>query len=336
MRWEYPTLLLLALAVPILLGMTVAWLDKKLNIKLAQFFIPDRLKELSRGVNLRKRYLKRILILLALSACFMALARPQFGFDEQESLQSGIDIILVVDVSKSMLAQDVKPNRLERTKLGITDFIQKVGNDRIGLIPFAGKAFLMVPLTRDMDALAESLEALDIDLIPRGGTNLDEALEQGKRSFDSHSASRKVLILLSDGDNLEGNAVAAAKGLSEAGIELYTIGVGTSSGEIIPVPTADGGTNFVQDESGKYVKTMLNESFLVDVARAGRGAYYPLGVQGDGLMAVYQQVAQKVPGKAMGGKQIIQTPREYFPLVILLAWILLAVEFMLVEFRKTV
>ena len=234
MQFAHAIWLVAGLAACALLSFSFVHFHRKGQIALQKFASGRLLEQLTQNVSVRRRQIKRILILAAVAALFVALARPQAGFEWKEVKRKGIDILMAVDTSKSMLATDVKPNRLERSKLGIMDFVSKLQGDRVGLIPFAGTAFLMCPLTLDYAAFRQSLDALDTEIIPRGGTDLASAIREAEFAF-SNNANHKILVLVTDGEDLEGEALSAAKNAARKGLTIYTVGVGTPAGELIPL-----------------------------------------------------------------------------------------------------
>ena len=194
-----------------------------------------------------------------------------------EVKRKGIDILFAVDTSRSMLAEDLTPNRLERARLGIIDFVRRLEGDRVGLIPFAGSAFALCPLTLDYEAFRESLNALDTDLIPRQGTDLASAIKEAERLFDENGNNHRVLVLLTDGEDIQGDVIDAAKAAAKKGMAIYTVGVGSPEGANIPIQMRNGRTDFVRDESGKVVRTTLDESTLKKIAEETNALYVPLG-----------------------------------------------------------
>jgi Ca-activated chloride channel homolog len=237
-----------------------------------------------------------------LALFIVAMARPLFGFTEEEVLSSGRSIMLAVDTSRSMLAEDIKPNRLERTKLVAAELIRKLPGDKIGLIAFAGRAFVQAPVTQDHGALFEALEQFDTDIIPRGGSNLGEAIDLAVEAFTGYlpdgslnekfstnpppiRQSAQALLIFSDGEELEGSAIEAAKRAEQRGVMIISVGVGTAEGTVIPVQETgrgifgqqtQGAPDYQRDESGKIVKSQLIEKNLVAVANETRGLYIPL------------------------------------------------------------
>ena len=235
--------------------------------------------------------------LIALGLLITALARPQLGMVEEEIVTSGRSVMLALDTSRSMLVEDLRPNRLTRTKLVMNDLIVKLPTDRIGLIAFAGKPFLQAPVTQDHDALLETLEQCDTEIIPRGGSNLAEAIDlaistfkganlppgktmeslsaEEKALLEKSQATSQALIIFSDGEELEGTALAAAQRAKDAGVTIISVGVGTAKGGVIPNPDTKG-RDYMRDEKGTLVMSGLNKEILEQVASVTRGLYLPL------------------------------------------------------------
>jgi Ca-activated chloride channel family protein len=195
------------------------------------------------------RRLKQGLIAAGVLLAVFALARPQWGYDWQELSARGVDVVFVIDTSRSMLSQDVLPSRLERAKLAIYDCVEKMTGNRVGLVAFAGDAFLQCPLTLDYDAFRQTLEAVDTNTIAEGGTDLGVGLDVAAKALED-SGNHKIIVLLTDGEDLEGQGVTEAQALAGQGVTIYTVGVGTPAGEIIPILNASGQTDFVRDERG--------------------------------------------------------------------------------------
>lgn len=306
-------------------------MEQQGQARMERFVAAHLLGRLTGNISPRRRLLKKWLWLAALFCCFLALARPQYGFRMVEVKRKGIDILFALDTSKSMLTEDVRPNRLERAKLAIMDFVGRLEGDRVGLLPFAGSAFLMCPLTIDYSAFEDSLTTVNTAIIPRGGTDLARAIGLAESSLQSN-ANHKILVLLTDGENLEGDALAAATKAAQKGMTIFTVGVGTTAGELIPVP-AGGPGNFVKDESGKFITSRLDEKSLSAIAQAAGGIYVPLGKNGEGLDTIYQQKLSLLPKKEVAEKQH-KEPLERFSWPLGAAVLLLMVEFM-VSGRKS-
>lgn len=298
--------------------------------ELERFAASHLLGKLCKNVSPERRTVKKILILAAVACCFLALARPQYGFKWVEVKRKGIDILFAVDTSKSMLAEDVRPNRLKRAKFAIMDFVSQLEGDRVGLMPFAGSAFLMCPLTIDYGAFESSLEAIDTTIIPKGGTDLAAAITEAEAVL-SNEANHKILVFITDGENLEGDALHAAQTAAEKGMTIYTVGVGTREGELIPL-TSNGKTGFVK-EDGKFITSQLDETMLTKIAEAAGGLYMPLGAKGEGLQAIYQEKLSLVPKEELAEKRHkVALERFVWPLGA--AIVLLMLEF-IVSGRKS-
>ena len=289
---------------------------------LAKFASPRLIAELTRTVSRPKTAIKNALVFFAVAAVFAALARPQWGYRWEEAKSRGIDIIFAIDTSKSMLAEDVKPDRLERAKLSVLDLIDVLKGDRIGIVAFSGQAFLQCPLTLDYDAFRMSLEALDTDIIRRGGTNISAAINEAEAAFASTS-NKKIVILISDGEELEDSAVKAAGKAAKSGTIIYTLGVGGAKGEYIPVRDATGAVSLLRDESGQLVQSRLNEEILTKIAKVAGGFYAPLTA--NGMDAIYNDGLKKIPSEELSSK-MKQSAIERFQIPLGIAVLLLAVS----------
>ncbi len=289
-------------------------------------FAQDALIEhLTQSTNPSKKFNQMILLALVFVFSIFALMRPQWGYQWQEVKQEGIDILLAIDTSKSMLTQDVKPNRLERTKLAVQDLVKKLNGDRLGLIAFAGDAFLICPLTVDYSGFLLSLNDLDTDTIPRGGTNIEGAIKEGFKAYEKISSKNKVLIIMTDGDNLEGDPLGAAKKAKEMGVKVYTIGIGTKEGELIQTTDENGQKQFLKDDQGNYVKSRLNETLLEQIALTTNGVYVRASGAQFGLDLIYNQELAKLTKKEFQSKMEKKYYERFqFPLAI--AFILLFTE----------
>ncbi len=298
---------------------------------LEKFAAQHLIGRLTRNVSGSKRRSKNILLLLAVMMCFTALARPQYGFQWVDVKRKGIDLLFALDTSKSMLAEDIKPNRLKRAHLAILDFVEQLNGDRVGLMPFAGSAYLMCPLTLDYEAFEDSLAAVTTDIIPRGGTNIAAVIDAAAETLNN-AANHKILIILTDGENLQGDAVQAAEAAAKQGLTIYTVGVGTSQGELIPVAEA-GGKGFVKDQEGKFVTSRLDEKTLKAIAEKTGGLYAPLGMAGEGLETIYQKKLTLVPKEELAERRH-KVPLERFEWPLAVALIFLMLELLIGERKK--
>ena len=213
-----------------------------------------------------------VLMLAGLALCIAALARPQWGEVTSEIKGRGRDVLILVDVSRSMLANDLPPSRLKRAKLAAEDLVRQLGSERIGIIAFAGTAFLQAPITADHAAVLTAIQELDPEIIPQPGTNICAALRCAEEAFDRTEGGQRALVLISDGEELEADGVALAKELS-AKMRIFTLGVGSPEGSVLMVPSPKGGMEYIRDEAGKPVLSKLDESRLEEIATAGGGFY---------------------------------------------------------------
>jgi Ca-activated chloride channel homolog len=259
---------------------------------------------LTGSVSPLKRLLKTVLLITAVALLFVAMARPHLLYDWQEESRSGVDILLAVDCSKSMLTEDVKPNRIERAKLAIADFADRLPDNRLGLIAFAGDAFLECPLTLDHDAFQTAVRDLDTDTIPRPGTDIATAIDLAVDALKSQPNNLKFLILVTDGEDLEGRVLDAAKNAAQSGLKIYTVGVGTPNGDLIPERDDSGAVQYHRDAGGQEVQSKLDESTLRQIAELTGGAYAALGQRGEGLDEIYSRYIEPLP------KQNIEERRE--------------------------
>lgn len=232
-----------------------------------------------------KGWVRMILFSLAFAFFVIGLARPQIGAKLSEHKSHGAEIVICLDVSNSMLAEDYSPNRLDRAKLAISRLADKLKDDRIGLIVFAGSSFVQLPVTTDYVSAKMFLGSIDTESVPVQGTAMGDAIITGIRSFSAQSEKSRVIIVISDGENHEDDPVAAAKEAAENGIRVYTVGVGSSEGQPIPV---DGG--LLKDKDGEIVVTKLDEDMLRQVAKAGNGAYVHAGNDEFGLNPIIDDI----------------------------------------------
>ena len=244
--------------------------------RLREFVSPRLLPQLSGTVNRFRRALRFGLQLFGLVCAIVSLAQPRWGYTFQDVKRKGLDLLIAVDTSRSMLSNDVPPNRLERVKLAAQDLINELEGDRVGLIAFAGRAFLQAPLTIDYEAAVESINDLDTKTIPEGGTNISEAIALASRTFGKSAMGNRALIIFTDGEELSGDAAKSAKAAADTGVRIFTVGVGTPEGSLIPISGEDGGTAFVKDSAGQVVKSKLDEKRLREIAQASGGFYLHL------------------------------------------------------------
>jgi Ca-activated chloride channel homolog len=276
------------LAIPIL-ALLFARAEQRATTRLREFVSPRLLPQLSATVHRTRRLVRFGFLMLGLAFAIVSLAQPQWGYIYEDVRRKGLDLLFAVDTSRSMLSNDVQPNRLERVKLAAQDLVNQLQGDRVGLIAFAGRAFLQAPLTIDYEAAVESVNDLDTKTIPEGGTNISEAINLALNTFGKSAAGNRALIIFTDGEELNGDAVKTAKAAAEAGVKIFTIGVGTPQGSLIPITSDDGATAFVKDSAGQVVKSKLDEKRLEEIAQATGGFYLHLG---DGPRTMSQLYSQ--------------------------------------------
>ncbi|CAK8716829.1 VWFA domain-containing protein [Candidatus Electrothrix gigas] len=301
--------------------------------ELKKFVAPKLLQGLTGNVSSSRRQLKNVLFIFGIACLFLALARPQYGEQWIEVRQKGIDILIGVDVSKSMLVQDIKPSRLGRAKLAIRDFVSKLEGDRVGLLPFAGTAFLMCPLTTDYEAFNASLDTLDVGSIPKGGTDIGLAIRKGKEVL-SNEANHKIFVLVTDGEDLSEYAVQAAKEAKKDNMVVYTIGVGTPEGELIPVASQGQVGRFIQDAQGQFITSKLDEQTLTTLAETTGGLYAPLGSTGQGFDTIYEKKLSLIPQEEHEQRRR-KIPIERFPWPLAAAVLVLSIDFLVTGRRSS-
>jgi Ca-activated chloride channel family protein len=289
MKFAQPIWLLVGLIACAALLWRYRRFDARQRAELNEFASERLIAQLTASVSATRRQFKRALVVAGIACVAIALAQPLVGFRWEETKRKGLDLLLAVDTSKSMLAQDVKPDRLTRAKMAVEDLLGHLDGDRVGLIAFAGNAFLQCPLTLDYDAFRQSLDAVNVGIIPRGGTDIASAIHEAEAALDGQGHNERILVLLTDGEDLEGSALEAARSAAKNGLKIFTIGVGSANGELIPLVDEKGGTQFAKDSSGQFVKSHLDESMLKQIADATGAMYQPLGQQGQGLETIYQK-----------------------------------------------
>jgi Ca-activated chloride channel family protein len=298
---------------------------------LAQFIEARLLSQLTVGVSPARQKIRFALVILAVAFLILALARPQRGFDLQEVEQRGLDIVVAVDTSKSMLATDIAPNRLARARLAALELMQKAGTDRMGLVAFAGNAFLECPLTIDNTAFQQCVQALDVNAIPQGGTAIAAAIKTALTAFKEGN-HHKVLVLFTDGEDNDTGALEAAQDAAKAGLKIFTVGIGTAAGDLLRVTDANGNSDYVRDEQGNVVKSHLNEALLQQIAGATGGFYVPLR-GANTIDTLYERGLAPLP-KSEGKERLVRRYHEQFHWSLAAAILLLLAEIFLPERRS--
>ena len=261
--------------VPILI-LLFARAEKRAAARLRAFVSDRLLPNLARTVNRRRRKFRFALTLLGVCLAIMALAKPRWGYTYQDVKRKGLDLIFAADTSRSMLSNDVAPSRLQRVKLAAQDLLNELQGDRVGLVAFAGRAFLQAPLTIDYDAAVEAISDLDTNTMPEGGTNISAAIDLAVQTYGKSAIGNRALVIFTDGEELSGDATKTAKTAADAGVRIFTVGVGTPEGSLIPITGEGGATGFVKDSNGQVVKSKLDEKRLKEIAETTGGFYIHL------------------------------------------------------------
>jgi len=252
------------------------------------------LADISSSFDPRKRRVKNFLLVLAVLMLAIGLMRPQWGFRWREVKRKGIDILIALDTSNSMLAEDVLPNRLDRAKLAIKDLVKKLRGDRIGLVVFSGTAFLQCPLTLDYEGFLLSLDDVDVSAIPIGGTSLSRAIYTSIASYEGGAGDDRALIVITDGEDLEGGIEKAIEKARAEKVKIYSVGIGSPEGELIPVTNSRGKQSFLKDAEGNVVRTRLEEGTLQKMALETGGMYVRGTGAEFGLDLIYEEKLSKM------------------------------------------
>ena len=325
-RFEEPLYLYLLLLVPLLAGLHYAtnYFRKR---RLARYGDVSLMKELMPDVSAVRREVKVWLMLLAFAMLVFVLARPQFGTKEETRKRQGIEAIIAMDVSNSMLAEDVTPNRLEKAKMLVSSIVDKMTDDKIGLIVYAGEAYTQLPITSDYVSAKMFLETISPAMISTQGTDIKQAIDLAMKSFTPNQQASKAIFVITDGEDNEGGAMEMAKAAAEKGIKVYVLGIGSPQGAPIPMPGS--GSQYIVDNSGNVVVSKLNEQMCRDIAAAGQGAY----IYVDNSSSAQEQLSGYVDklGKTEMESKVFSEYDEQFQAVALLALFFLIFEVCVIE-----
>ncbi len=323
-RFENPIYLWLLLIIPILIIIKIMmwYVQRK---KLSRIGNPTLLKELMPDVSRFRPWVKFLLLITALSSLILALARPQFGSKISHEKRNGIEAIIALDISNSMLAQDVQPSRLDKSKLMIENLINSFINDKIGLVVFAGEAYVQLPITSDYVSAKMFLSDITPNLISTQGTDIARAIRVSLSSFTQQKGVGKAIILITDGEDNEGGALEAVKEAKEKGVNVFILGVGDSKGA--PIPLGNG--EYLKDNHGQTVMTALNENMCKEIAQAGSGTYIHI----DNTSLAQEQLNNELSKLQKGDSDAVvySEYNEQFQIVALFSFILLLIEVCLLE-----
>jgi Ca-activated chloride channel family protein len=321
---EYLYLLVIIPAL-IMLFMILFSLRKK---ALKRFGNMQVIEPLMPGLSFARPVIKFMLIVVALASLIFGIARPQFGSKLREIKREGVEIIIALDVSNSMMAEDIQPNRLERAKQAIAKMVDRLVNDKIGLIVFAGDAYIQIPITTDYVSAKLFLNTISTDIVPKQGTAIGSSIELGMKSFTQQEETSKALIIITDGENHEDDAMETAKAAVEKGIKVHTIGIGLPKGA--PIPVYSGGQkNYLKDNSGETVISKLDEDMLRKISAAGEGVYIRSTDTRVGLDKLFDEI-NKMEKQEMEAK-VYSDYDERFQYVFAIGLFFLLLEFFILE-----
>ena len=281
--------------------------------QLANFADENLAAQLLAAHSPMRRIVKNALVLLGIICLGIAFARPQWGLYSEKLEQQGEDTIFVLDTSKSMLVADVRPNRLERAKLAIMDYVRRHGRGRVGLVVFAGQAFLQCPLTLDYDAFTDTLQSIDVNAVPVPGSDVGRGLDEAVHALEKNPG-RKLIVLITDGEDLAGAGVKRAEELAKQKVTIYTVGVGTEAGGLIQIYGETGAIEPMRDQNGQPVVSHLDEKTLRAIAENTGGEYQALGAIGEGMDKVRVAVTTGATKLAEGLVRTSGVDRFHWPL----------------------
>ena len=332
MRFAEPIYFFLLIGV-VMLGLFVFWAIGRKKRLLNLFGDLPLLLKNAPYISFARQRTKVVLVLAGLALVCVALARLQFGTHMEKLEREGLDIVIAIDLSNSMLARDIKPYRLEKAKQEIRSIIERLKGDRIGLVAFAGEAFVQCPLTLDYAAARMLLSVMDQNTVSVQGTSLESAINAARKAYSQQEKKHKVLVLLTDGEDHEGRAVEAAADARKDGIRIYTVGIGSPAGEPIPVMDRKGEqVGFKKDRQGEVIVSRLDEATLQKIALETGGKYYHATAGELELDRIFEEISTMEKKELEGTLVTRYDDRYQWPL--LLALILVAAEFFVSERKK--
>ncbi len=324
-RFASPEYLFLLLVIPVLTLIFIVYrIQKQRNI--IKFGNPELLQNLMPNVSTARPVVKFVLQMISIALLVIVLARPQYGTKIEEVKRQGIEVMIALDVSNSMLAEDVAPNRLEKSKRMLSQLIDRMENDKVGLVVFAGEAFTQLPITVDYVSAKMFLNSISPKMIARQGTAIGSAIELTVKSFSAKSEASKAIILITDGENHEDNAVEAAKMAKDRGMVVHVIGIGKPEGSPIPIA---GTMSFMRDKSNNIVVSKLNEEMCMEIAQAGKGIY----VRADNTNTALRAIAKELDelSKTEISTTVFSDYNEQFQSFAILAFVILLIEILMFD-----
>ncbi len=326
-RFEHPDFLYLLILVPVLAFASLL-IGQRQKRALERFGNPELLQPLMPSASVVRPIIKFYLMLLAFIAIIFTLAGPQFGTKLETVKRKGIEIMIALDVSNSMNAQDIEPSRLDRAKRAIYQLVDKLKNDKVGLIVFAGEAYTQLPITTDYPSAKMFISSINTDIVPTQGTAIGAAIRRSMSSFSPQEDVNRAIVVITDGENHEDDAIGAAKAAAEKGIKVYTVGMGLPKGAPIPIAGGDK-NNFMKDREGNVVISKLNEAMLADIAKAGDAEFIAANNIRKGMNDLVDYLS-KLEKTEMEAK-IYSDYENQFQYIAWIALILLLIDFMVLD-----
>lgn len=329
-RFEQEIHLYALVILPILLVFfMIAWNARKKALQ--RFGNNSLLVQLMPRVSKYKHGVKFVLLMIALAFLIVGWANPQWGTKKEKVKRKSADIFIALDVSRSMMTEDVRPNRMERAKVFAQKLIQGLQGERLGTIIFAGNAYLQMPLTTDYSAAQLFTKSANPNMAPSQGTAIVDAIDLAEQSFAEDAQHHKALVIITDGENHDQEALERAQEARENGLLIFTVGVGTTEGGFIPT-VVNGRLDYKRDKTGNPVRSSLNTEMLQDLANAGDGVYFNLNENSDAVIAALQESIDRLEKKEME-QRVFNEYESYFQYFIALALLFLMIEFM-ISYRK--
>jgi Ca-activated chloride channel family protein len=328
-KFAHPEFLYLLLIVP-LLAVFYLYIAKARKKAIKKYGSPDLLSALMPESSSKRKMLKYFMLLLALTSVIFIIAGPQFGSKLETVKRQGIEVMVCLDVSNSMLAEDITPNRLEKAKQMLARLTDDLNNDKMGLIVFAGDAFTQLPITSDYISAKMFLSSINPSMVSTQGTAIDAAINLAMRSFTPEEKTSKTIILITDGETHEGDAVQAAGSAAESGIKVNIVGIGLPKGAPIPF----NGNDYMRDNQGNVVITQLNETMCQEIAKAGNGLYVRADNTSSALKALQNELSKM--SKSDVESKVYSEYDEQFPTIAWIALILLTVELLIFERKNRI
>ena len=334
LRYDNIEFLYLLALIPLLIIGIIMYSKWQKN-SILKFGDINLLNQLMQSHSIFRKKIKNTLFVLAITFLIVGLSNPQVGTKMEEVKREGVDLMIAIDLSYSMMAQDIKPNRLERAKQAISRLIDKLEGDRIGLVVFAGEAYVQLPITTDYSAAKLFLSTVNTSIIPTQGTKIGNAIDLCSKSFDKENAQSKAIIIITDGETHDEEAIESAKKAKEDGIYIHTLGMGLTKGGPIPIYNKYGSTSeFRKDRQGNVIITKLNESMLEEIALAGEGTYIRANNSKSGLSSLFEEI-NKMEKKEIG-TMIFTNYKDRFQIFIGISLVLLILNLFFLERKNNI